>query len=172
MLQREGQHPTPGPGDSWPITCQGSGTTAVPTAPAQTLIQENKVPTLCPEFQSVPCAAGQSQRQASRAALAGSTLPGPRQTPETLMGPHTRQGAEPRTLWAARGVAAPAPPERRLKTSLPSRGQPLPFQRKQGKKPHDRRWTHAHRPALSWSSPAHEGGPVPTSQMGLGPGEP
>lgn len=67
--------PHPRAEDSWPITCQGSGTTAVPTARAQTLIQENKVSTLCSEFQSVPHAAGKSRRQAFGVAwLAAPTL--------------------------------------------------------------------------------------------------
>lgn len=126
-----GTTPHPRAQDSWPVTCQGSGTTAVPTARAQTLIQD-KVPTLCSEFQSVPHAAGKSQGQASRrhgwwrppwtGADTGSSD-----------GPPHGGGSEPGSLWAAQGAAAPSLPERRLESPPPSAASGTPV--KAGKEP-------------------------------------
>lgn len=125
------------------------------TARARTLIQENKVPMLCLEFQLVPCC-----WQKPEAGLQGGTgwqhPPWAEVDTGEPIGPHTRWSTEVRTLWAARDVAAPGDPNCSLCYSSENRERWA-----------DRRWTDAHGSVLSWSSPAHGQEPKPTSQLGL-----
>lgn len=64
MLQWQGRHPTPRLGGQLARHLSGLRHHSCADSASWTLIQENKMPALCLESQSVPRAAGQGPRQA------------------------------------------------------------------------------------------------------------